>query len=73
MPVTRLRKTCNSCSSVNILRQRKNRGFYICGRCGAVMLQPNTEQKTVPLGTPKNLIEIAIRKKGGMPLSTKSR
>jgi ribosomal protein L37AE/L43A len=58
----RERKSCPSCSSLNVAKYRKHRGFYRCRACHALFPNPGIKKVKTSAGIPTTLKEIIEKK-----------
>ena len=59
----RERKSCPSCSSLNVARYRKRHGFYRCRACHALFSKPELKKVKTYKGIPARFKEIMEMKK----------
>lgn len=58
----RERKSCPSCSSLNVAKYRKRRGFYKCRACHAIFPMPGIKKVKTSAGIPTTLKKIIEKK-----------
>jgi len=60
---TRLRKICVQCNSLYIKKSKKNRGMYLCTKCGAMFRVPGTKECKTVASMPSGLVKIMNEKR----------